>query len=75
MSAVHLYTNLESRRLTRHNSIAFRRAKYELMHTVRTHLGAKDDAYSCIFQMEDQERNIGVRLTKVTATGNVFLCM
>ncbi|EFJ53061.1 hypothetical protein VOLCADRAFT_109539 [Volvox carteri f. nagariensis] len=40
------------------------RAKYELMHTVRTHLGAKDAAYSCIFQMEDEERNIGVRLTK-----------
>ncbi|GFR42579.1 hypothetical protein Agub_g3506 [Astrephomene gubernaculifera] len=40
------------------------RAKYELMHTVRTHLGAKDAAYSCIFQMEDGERNIGVRLTK-----------
>ncbi|KAG2449792.1 hypothetical protein HYH02_005315 [Chlamydomonas schloesseri] len=40
------------------------RSKYELMHTVRTHLGAKDEAYSCIFQMEDQERNIGVRLTK-----------
>ncbi|GLC34145.1 hypothetical protein PLESTB_000842300 [Pleodorina starrii] len=40
------------------------RAKYELMHTVRTHLGAKDAAYSCIYQMEDGERNIGVRLTK-----------
>ncbi|PNW70493.1 hypothetical protein CHLRE_17g722150v5 [Chlamydomonas reinhardtii] len=40
------------------------RSKYELMHTVRTHLGAKDEAYSCIFQMEDSERNIGVRLTK-----------
>ncbi|GIL94726.1 hypothetical protein Vretimale_703, partial [Volvox reticuliferus] len=40
------------------------RAKYELLHTVRTHLGSKDAAYSCIFQMEDDERNIGVRLTK-----------
>jgi hypothetical protein len=27
------------------------RAKYELMHTVRTHLGAMDAAYKCIFQV------------------------
>ncbi|KAG2497371.1 hypothetical protein HYH03_004529 [Edaphochlamys debaryana] len=40
------------------------RSKYELLHTVRTHLGAKDEAYSCIFQMEDEKRNVGVRLTK-----------
>jgi len=40
------------------------RSKYELLHTVRTHLGASDAAYSCIFQCEDDEHNIGVRLTK-----------
>ena len=27
------------------------RSKYQLMHTVRTHLGARDDAYNCIFQV------------------------
>mmetsp|Transcript_7761 Transcript_7761/g.20671 ORF Transcript_7761/g.20671 Transcript_7761/m.20671 type:complete len:559 (-) Transcript_7761:702-2378(-) len=40
------------------------RAKYELQHVVRTHLGAKDQAYGCIFQTEDDEDNVGVRLTK-----------
>jgi 3-ketoacyl-CoA synthase len=27
------------------------RAKYELLHTVRTHLGANDAAYKCIYQV------------------------
>lgn len=40
------------------------RARYELLHTVRTHLGAKDEAYGCVYQMEDETRNVGVRLTK-----------
>jgi hypothetical protein len=31
------------------------RAKYELQHTVRTHLGANDLAYRCIFQQEDEQ--------------------
>jgi 3-ketoacyl-CoA synthase len=34
------------------------------MHTVRTHLGANDDAYKCIFQEEDEAGEIGVRLSK-----------
>eukprot|EP00201_Polytomella_parva_P009444 CAMPEP_0175051290 /NCGR_PEP_ID=MMETSP0052_2-20121109/7711_1 /TAXON_ID=51329 ORGANISM="Polytomella parva, Strain SAG 63-3" /NCGR_SAMPLE_ID=MMETSP0052_2 /ASSEMBLY_ACC=CAM_ASM_000194 /LENGTH=350 /DNA_ID=CAMNT_0016315545 /DNA_START=521 /DNA_END=1573 /DNA_ORIENTATION=+ len=43
------------------------RSKYELTHTVRTHLGASDAAYGCIFQCEshhDGKRTVGVRLTK-----------
>ncbi|GFH20643.1 3-ketoacyl-CoA synthase, partial [Haematococcus lacustris] len=40
------------------------RAKYELLHTVRTHLGGNDLAYKCIFQMEDDDGIMGVRLSK-----------
>jgi len=40
------------------------RAKYELLHTVRTHLGANDSAYKCIYQMEDDVGEMGVRLSK-----------
>lgn len=31
---------------------------------VRTHLGANDSAYSCIFQTEDEVGTVGVRLSK-----------
>ena len=41
-----------------------KRAKYKLLHTVRTHLGAKDDAYQCVFQQEDPDGNVGVKLDK-----------
>lgn len=40
------------------------RAKYELLHTVRTHLGANDQAYNCIFQQEDDKQRQGVKLSK-----------
>lgn len=33
------------------------KAKYKLMHTVRNHEGAKDQAYQCVFQQEDDEGN------------------
>jgi len=39
-------------------------AKYELSETVRTHRGADDESYGCIFQEEDAERQVGVRLSK-----------
>ncbi|KAL9248127.1 hypothetical protein vseg_021485 [Gypsophila vaccaria] len=39
-------------------------AKYELQHLVRTHLGARDDAYSCVFQKADDQGNVGVSLSR-----------
>ncbi|KAK9691930.1 hypothetical protein RND81_09G229700 [Saponaria officinalis] len=39
-------------------------AKYELQHLVRTHLGARDDAYSCVYQKADDQGNVGVSLSR-----------
>ncbi|KAL9319460.1 hypothetical protein ACSQ67_015977 [Phaseolus vulgaris] len=41
-----------------------RRAKYQLVHTVRTHKGAEDKSYGCVFQEEDETKRIGVALSK-----------
>ncbi|CAH9145785.1 unnamed protein product [Cuscuta epithymum] len=41
-----------------------RRSKYQLVHTVRTHKGADDRSYSCVFQEEDEKREVGVALSK-----------
>ncbi len=38
--------------------------RYAVHDTVRTHHGAKDDAYNCILLREDAEGHRGVRLTK-----------
>lgn len=40
------------------------RAKYQLIHTVRTHRGADDKSYSCVFQEEDDKKEVGVALSK-----------
>ena len=40
------------------------RAKYALLHTVRTHRGGDDPAYDCIYQEEDKQGIRGVRLSK-----------
>ncbi|KAJ7562866.1 hypothetical protein O6H91_03G086900 [Diphasiastrum complanatum] len=40
------------------------RAKYNLVHTVRTHKGAEDKSYQCVYQEEDDDHNIGVALSK-----------
>uniref|UniRef100_A0A0D9VPV6 3-ketoacyl-CoA synthase n=1 Tax=Leersia perrieri TaxID=77586 RepID=A0A0D9VPV6_9ORYZ len=41
------------------------RAKYQLMHTVRTHRGgACDRSYGCVTQEEDEHGNVGVSLSK-----------
>jgi 3-ketoacyl-CoA synthase len=42
-----------------------RRAKYQLVHTVRTHRGASDRSYGCVAQEEDADEGIaGVFLSK-----------
>lgn len=40
------------------------RSKYQLVHTVRTHKGADDKNYLCVYQREDDEGNIGVSLAR-----------
>ncbi|CAI0465662.1 unnamed protein product [Linum tenue] len=37
-----------------------RRSKYQLIHTVRTHKGADDRSYSCVFQKEDDTGRVGL---------------
>ncbi|XP_019180079.1 PREDICTED: 3-ketoacyl-CoA synthase 5-like [Ipomoea nil] len=38
------------------------RAKYRLLHVVRTHMGNKDKSYKCVFQQEDEEGFVGINL-------------
>ncbi|MCO5579336.1 hypothetical protein L7F22_033192 [Adiantum nelumboides] len=40
------------------------RCKYELLHLIRTHKAAVDNAYGCAQQREDPEGTIGVALTR-----------
>merc|ERR1719421_572192 len=40
------------------------RARFRLLHTVRTHLGQVDECYKAVFQQEDDEGVRGVRLSK-----------
>ncbi|KAI4338094.1 hypothetical protein L6164_016446 [Bauhinia variegata] len=40
------------------------RSKYQLIHTLRTHMGADDNSYQCVFQGEDEENKVGVALSK-----------
>lgn len=41
-----------------------RRAKYRLVHVVRTHRGADDKAYRCVYQEQDNTDKVGVSLSK-----------
>ncbi|KAI5656064.1 hypothetical protein M9H77_24857 [Catharanthus roseus] len=41
-----------------------RRAKYKLVHVVRTHRGADDKAFHCVYQKEDAAGKVGVSLSK-----------
>lgn len=40
------------------------RAKYELVHSVRTHKGADDKPFRCVYQEEDPTGRVGVALSK-----------
>ncbi|CAD5169986.1 unnamed protein product [Musa acuminata subsp. malaccensis] len=50
------------------------RAKYRLLHVVRTHEGADDRAYRCVYEEEDGEGNSGINLSKelTTVTGEAL---
>ncbi|GFP98423.1 3-ketoacyl-coa synthase 4 [Phtheirospermum japonicum] len=41
-----------------------RRAKYKLVHVVRTHKGADDKAFNCVYQEQDAAGKTGVSLSK-----------
>ncbi|XLT29114.1 hypothetical protein HN873_060406 [Arachis hypogaea] len=41
-----------------------RRAKYKLVHVVRTHKGADDKAFRCVYQEHDDDGKTGVSLSK-----------
>ncbi|XP_074581135.1 3-ketoacyl-CoA synthase 1-like [Curcuma longa] len=41
-----------------------RRAKYRLVHAVRTHKGADDGCFSCVYQREDERGAVGVSLAR-----------
>ncbi|KAL9261904.1 3-ketoacyl-CoA synthase 7-like protein [Drosera capensis] len=40
------------------------KARYELQHIVHTHLGAKDNAYTCVYQQTDDEGIGGVSISR-----------
>ncbi|KAJ9188203.1 hypothetical protein P3X46_003588 [Hevea brasiliensis] len=40
------------------------RSKYQLVHTVRTHKGADDKNYQCVYQREDDKGTVGVSLAR-----------
>lgn len=39
-------------------------AKYKLLHTIRIHRGSNEEAYKSVFQEEDEQGKVGVRLSK-----------
>ncbi|KAJ4963018.1 hypothetical protein NE237_022957 [Protea cynaroides] len=41
-----------------------RRAKYKLLHVVRTHCGADEKAFRCVYQEQDRTEKTGVTLSK-----------
>jgi 3-ketoacyl-CoA synthase len=41
-----------------------RRARYQLLHVVRTHMGRDDAHYNCVFQGQDDKGTVGIHLSK-----------
>uniref|UniRef100_A0A2N9FBE2 3-ketoacyl-CoA synthase n=1 Tax=Fagus sylvatica TaxID=28930 RepID=A0A2N9FBE2_FAGSY len=39
-------------------------SKYQLVHTLRTHKGADDKCYNCVFQKEDENKKVGILLSR-----------
>ncbi|CAI9786584.1 unnamed protein product [Fraxinus pennsylvanica] len=50
--------------LLSNKSADWRRAKYKLVHVVRTHKGADDKAFRCVYQEQDPAGKTGVSLSK-----------
>ncbi|VVA31530.1 PREDICTED: 3-ketoacyl-CoA synthase [Prunus dulcis] len=50
--------------LLSNKSLDRRRAKYKLVHVVRTHRGADDKAFRCVYQEQDDTGKTGVSLSK-----------
>ncbi|TYH85914.1 hypothetical protein ES332_D01G005700v1 [Gossypium tomentosum] len=50
--------------LLSNKSIDRGRSKYKLIHVVRTHCGANDKAFKCVYQEEDNVGKFGVSLSK-----------
>ncbi|XP_009341963.2 3-ketoacyl-CoA synthase 4-like [Pyrus x bretschneideri] len=50
--------------LLSNKSMDRRRAKYKLVHVVRTHCGADDKAFRCVYQEQDDDGKTGVSLSK-----------
>lgn len=50
--------------LLSNKSLDRRRAKYKLVHVVRTHKGADDKAFRCVYQEQDDIGKTGVSLSK-----------
>ncbi|KAI3702500.1 hypothetical protein L6452_28238 [Arctium lappa] len=50
--------------LLSNNNADRRRAKYKLLHVVRTHQGSDDTAFNCVYQEQDDTGKTGVSLSK-----------
>ncbi|KAI3903182.1 hypothetical protein MKW98_031836 [Papaver atlanticum] len=50
--------------LLSNKSVNKRRAKYKLVHVVRTHRGSDDKAFNCVYQEQDDAGKVGVSLSK-----------
>ncbi|PKU79958.1 3-ketoacyl-CoA synthase 6 [Dendrobium catenatum] len=49
---------------TSHRRRSLPHPKYELLHALRTHTGAHDSSYRCLYQVEDSDGNLGISLSK-----------